>query len=64
MRRFNEGVYLAGCSAFERKLANRFGLHKLYYYELRERFGLPGSDGLSGIGPCSGRPTSGTHPSK
>ena len=27
--------------AFERKLANRFGLHKLYYYELRARFGLP-----------------------
>ena len=41
MRRFNESCnWLAG-KAFERKLANRFGLHKLYYYEMRERFGLP-----------------------
>ena len=41
VRRFNEACnWLAAC-AFERKLANRFGLHKLYYYELRTRFGLP-----------------------
>ena len=41
IRRFNEACnWLAG-KAFERKLANRFGLHKLYYYELREQFGLP-----------------------
>ena len=41
MRRFNEACTWLAVRAFERKLANRFGLHKLYYYELRERFGLP-----------------------
>ena len=41
MRRFNEACNWLASHAFERKLANRFGLHKLYYYELRERFGLP-----------------------
>ena len=41
MRRFNEACNWLAVRAFERKLANRFGLHKLYYYELRERFGLP-----------------------
>ena len=36
MRRFNEACTWLAVRAFERKLANRFGLHKLYYYELRE----------------------------
>ena len=41
MRRFNEAcTWLAG-KAFERQLANRYALHKLYYYDLREQFGLP-----------------------
>ena len=41
MRRFNEACnWLAG-KAFERQLANRYALHKLYYYDLREQFGLP-----------------------
>ena len=41
MRRFNEACnWLAG-KAFERQLANRYALHKLYYYALREQFDLP-----------------------
>ena len=41
MRCFNEACnWLAG-KAFERQLANRYALHKLYYYALREQFGLP-----------------------
>ena len=41
MRRFNEACnWLAG-KAFERQLSNRYALHKLYYYDLREQFGLP-----------------------
>ena len=41
VRRFNEACNWLAEKAFERKLANRFGLHRLYYYELRERFDLP-----------------------
>lgn len=41
VRCFNKACNWLAERAFERKLANRFGLHKLYYYELRARFGLP-----------------------
>jgi putative transposase len=41
VERFNEAAnWLAGV-AFERKLANKFTLQKLYYAELRARFALP-----------------------
>lgn len=41
VERFNEAAnWLAGV-AFERRLANKFALHKLAYREIRERFGLP-----------------------
>ena len=40
MRRFNEACDWVAEKAFERKLANRFLLHKHFYYETRERFGL------------------------
>ena len=41
MRRFNEACNWVAERAFERKLANRYALHKLLYYETRERYGLP-----------------------
>jgi IS605 OrfB family transposase len=40
MRRFNEACNWVAERAFERKLANRYALHKLHYYEVRERLGL------------------------
>jgi putative transposase len=41
VERFNEAAsWLAGV-AFERKISNKFVLHRLAYAELRERFGLP-----------------------
>ena len=41
MRRFNEACNWVAEKAFERQLANSYALHKLYYYEVRERFDLP-----------------------
>ena len=41
MRRFNEACNWVAEKAFERQLCNRYALHKLYYYEVRERFDLP-----------------------
>ncbi len=40
IERFNEAANWLAPKAYERKLANGIALHKLYYYELRERFGL------------------------
>ena len=39
--RFNEACNWVAERAFERKLANRYALHKLYYYTVREQFDLP-----------------------
>ncbi|MDE2734282.1 MAG: transposase [Gemmatimonadota bacterium] len=39
--RFNEACNWVAKRAFERKLANRYALHKLYYYKVREQFDLP-----------------------
>ena len=41
MRRFNQACTWLAERAFERQLANRFALHKLYYHKLRARFRLP-----------------------
>ena len=41
MRRFNAACDWVAERAFERQLANRYALHKLYYYEVRETFDLP-----------------------
>ena len=41
MRRFNAACNWVAEKAFERKLANSYALHKLYYYEVRETFDLP-----------------------
>ena len=41
MRRFNAACNWVAERAFERQLANRYALHKLYYYEVREIFDLP-----------------------
>ena len=41
MRRFNQACNWVAEKAFERQLANRYVLHKLYYYEVRETFDLP-----------------------
>ena len=41
MRRFNAACNWVAERAFERQLANRYALHKLYYYEVRETFDLP-----------------------
>ena len=41
MQRFNAACDWVAERAFERKLANRYTLHKLYYYEVRQQFDLP-----------------------
>ena len=41
MRRFNAACNWVAEKAYERQLANSYALHKLYYYEVRETFGLP-----------------------
>ena len=41
MRRFNAACTWVAERAFERQLANSYALHKLYYYQMRERFDLP-----------------------
>ena len=41
MRRFNAACNWVAERAFERQLANSYALHKLYYYEVREKFDLP-----------------------
>ena len=41
MQRFNAACDWVAERAFERKLANRYALHKLYYYEVRQQFDLP-----------------------
>ncbi|MYF93163.1 MAG: IS200/IS605 family element transposase accessory protein TnpB [Gemmatimonadetes bacterium] len=41
MRRFNAACNWVAERAFERQLANSYALHKLYYYEVREKFALP-----------------------
>ena len=41
MRQFNQACNWLAEKAFERKLANRFALHKLHYHDLREQFELP-----------------------
>ncbi len=41
MRRFNAACNWVAEQAFERQLANRYALHKLFYYEVRETFDLP-----------------------
>ena len=38
--------------AFERQLANRFKLHKLYYYDVRQTFDLPANFRLCRLCPC------------
>ncbi len=40
IERFNEAANWLAPKAFERKLANKIALQKLYYYDLRDRFGL------------------------
>ena len=40
MRRFNRACTWLAERAYERRLANRFALHKLYYNDLRVEFGL------------------------
>ena len=40
IERFNEAANWLAPKAFERKLANKIALQKLYYYDLRGRFGL------------------------
>ena len=41
MQRFNDACNWVAERAFERQLANRFKLHKLYYYDVRSTFDLP-----------------------
>ena len=41
MQRFNAACNWVTERAFERQLANRFKLHKLYYYDGRQTFDLP-----------------------
>ena len=41
MRLFNTACTWVAEKAFERQLANSYALQKLYYYEVREQFGLP-----------------------
>ena len=41
MCRFHLACNWVAKRAFERKLANRYALHKLYYYAVRQRFDLP-----------------------
>ena len=41
MRRFNAACNWVAEKAFERQLCNRYALHKLYYYEVRQQFSLP-----------------------
>ena len=41
MRQFNKACNWVAERAFKRKLANSYALHKLYYYEVREKFNLP-----------------------
>ena len=41
MHRFNEACAWIAERAFDRKLANRYALHKLYYYSVRDQFDLP-----------------------
>ena len=41
MGHFHQACNWVAQRAFERKLANRYALHKLYYYEVRQRFDLP-----------------------
>ena len=41
MYRFNQACNWVAQRAFERKLANRYALHKLYYYNVRQQFDLP-----------------------
>ena len=41
MQRFNAACDWVAERAFERKLANRYALHKRYYYEVRQQFDLP-----------------------
>ena len=41
MRRFNAACTWVAERAFARQLANSYALHKLYYYQVRERFDLP-----------------------
>lgn len=46
MRQFNKACdWLAG-HAFDRRCANRYALQKLYYTQLRERFGLKAQQGV------------------
>ena len=41
MCRFHQACNWVAQRAFERKLANRYALHKLYYYAVRQQFDLP-----------------------
>ena len=41
MCRFQQACNWVAQRAFERQLANRYALHKLYYYEVRQQFDLP-----------------------
>ena len=41
MGRFHQACNLVAQRAFERKLANRYALHKRYYYDVRQQFALP-----------------------
>jgi IS605 OrfB family transposase len=49
IERFNEAANWLARHAFERKTANKFHLQKLYYAELRERFGLPAQMAIRSI---------------
>ncbi len=40
IERFNEAANWLAPKAYERKLANKFALQKLYYKDLRSQFGL------------------------
>ena len=41
MGRFNQACNWVAQRAFGRQLANRYALHKLYYYTVRQQFDLP-----------------------
>ena len=41
MGRFQQACNWVAQRAFERKLANRYALHKRYYYQVRQQFDLP-----------------------
>ena len=41
IERFNEAATWVADIAFQGRLANKFTLHKIVYYEIRKRFGLP-----------------------